>query len=127
MWYRFARLTCAAVSGGSLAVAARCLSDGACEVSTFGHEADGKPIELRILRNGQLKVQVTDLGATITSVTVPDLSGVPGEITLGFDDAKPYVDGLSPYFGCVVGRFANRISRGRFSRNGRGALHTGNQ
>ena len=60
-----------------------------------------------------------DFGATITSVTVPDRSGVLGEVTLGFDNASPYVEGRSPYFGCVAGRVANRIAGGRFALDGK--------
>jgi len=77
-----------------------------------------------------------DWGATITSVVVPDKHGVPGEVTLGFDDVVPYTDGRSPYFGCVAGRVANRTAQATFSvegkeyslaaNNGANHLHGGN-
>ncbi|KAL1528744.1 hypothetical protein AB1Y20_010076 [Prymnesium parvum] len=104
--------------------------------STFGYTASGAPITLRTIENGCLRVQVMDFGATITSVLVPDRRGTAGEVTLGFDDAKPYVDGQSPYFGCVAGRVANRIASGKFklfgkeyslaTNNGPNHLHGGN-
>ena len=81
--------------------------------------ADGKPILLRTIRRGKLQVQVLDFGATITSVRTPDKTGTPGEITLGFEDAAPYQDGRSPYFGCCAGRVANRIAGGKFTLDSR--------
>lgn len=71
--------------------------------------------------DGGLKVSVITLGATITSILSPDTNGVLGEVTLGFDNAMPYSDGTSPYFGCVAGRYANRIANGRFTLDGKEA------
>ena len=80
---------------------------------------DGQVVLERTLRNGPLEVKILDWGATITSVRTPDKSGVVGEITLGFNDLKPYVDGRSPFFGCVAGRVANRTANGRFTIDGK--------
>jgi len=81
----------------------------------------GEPIERYTLQHSEssLRVQVITLGATITSVLAPDASGNLGEVSLGFDDAAPYSDGTSPYFGCVAGRVANRIAKGSFSIDGK--------
>ena len=81
----------------------------------------GEPIERYTLQHSEssLRVQVITLGATITSVLAPDASGNLGEVSLGFDDAAPYSDGSSPYFGCVAGRVANRIAKGSFSIDGK--------
>jgi aldose 1-epimerase len=101
----------------------------------FGELADGRQIRLFTLRNASgASVQVMDLGATIVSLNVPDRVGRLGDVALGFDDPKAYLTD-SPYFGSVVGRYANRISRGQFSldgkdytlaiNNGPNALHGG--
>lgn len=69
--------------------------------------------------DGGIAVLVTPLGATITSIRTPGADGKLGEVTLGFDEAAPYHDGRSPYFGCVAGRVANRIANGKFTLNGK--------
>ena len=76
---------------------------------------------------GGLRVSIIDLGATITSVLCPDKDGSNDEITLGFDEAAPYGNGTSPYFGCVAGRYANRIAKGSFVLDGKAvSIHTNN-
>ena len=59
-----------------------------------------------------------DIGATIRTLEVPDRAGHLSDVALGFDHAAPYLNHTS-YFGAVVGRFANRISRGSFTLDGR--------
>jgi hypothetical protein len=59
----------------------------------LGKDPDGRLIVLRTIRNGPMRVRVLDWGATITSVQVPDKDGEVGEVTLGFDELSPYVDG----------------------------------
>lgn len=67
---------------------------------------------------GSVVVRVIPFGATITSVKAPDRSGALGEVTCGFDEDAPYVEGRSPYFGCVAGRVANRTAGGAFTLDG---------
>lgn len=77
---------------------------------------DGEAVELYTLRHaadGGIEVDIITLGATVVSLRAPDVSSVLGEVTLGFDEATPYRDGTSPYFGTVPGRCANRIAKGR--------------
>ena len=103
---------------------------------SFGSLASGEVVHRHILGFPEgLQVQIMTLGATITSVRVPDVNGQVGEVTLGFDEVRPYHDGTSPYFGCVAGRVANRICRGSFviggtqyslaTNNGPNHLHGG--
>ncbi|CAI7920368.1 unnamed protein product [Closterium sp. NIES-54] len=75
-------------------------------------------VRLFKLQRGGLTATITNLGATVTSLTVPDARGQLHDIALGFDTAQPYQDGTSPYFGCVVGRVANRIAGAQFNLNG---------
>ncbi|KAL1202720.1 hypothetical protein V5N11_018834 [Cardamine amara subsp. amara] len=70
------------------------------------------------LNNGTMQVKISNYGATITSLSVPDKNGKLADVVLGFDSVDPYVKGLAPYFGCIVGRVANRIKEGKFSLNG---------
>ena len=62
-------------------------------------------------------IEFLNLGGIITSIKTPDRDGHISDIALGFDDPKQYLDG-HPYFGAIVGRFANRIAGGTFSLGG---------
>ncbi|XP_050227602.1 uncharacterized protein LOC126677156 [Mercurialis annua] len=70
------------------------------------------------LNNGTIHLHLTNYGATITSLFVPDNQGKLDDIVLGFDSIEAYMKGNAPYFGCIVGRVANRIKDGKFSLNG---------
>lgn len=70
------------------------------------------------LNNGTMQVKVSNLGCTITSVYVPGKDGKLADVVLGFDTLEPYLKGAAPYFGCIVGRVANRIKDGKFSLDG---------
>ncbi|CAN1140748.1 Galactose mutarotase [Linum perenne] len=77
-----------------------------------------KQPELFELNNGYIKVKITNLGCTITSLEIPDKNGNKADVVLGFDFIEPYQKGAAPYFGCIVGRVANRIRDGKFSLDG---------
>jgi aldose 1-epimerase len=68
-------------------------------------------------QNG-MRVRVLEHGCTIVGVEVPDREGRLADVALGFSDASEYRR-RHPYFGCVVGRYGNRIAGGRFSLDGR--------
>src|ERR1700744_5857777 len=65
------------------------------------------------LDNGVLRVGILNLGATITSIEMPDRTGKKGNIVAGFARPDDYLQNTA-YLGCVVGRYANRIDAGRF-------------
>ncbi|XP_078152079.1 galactose mutarotase-like superfamily protein isoform X2 [Carex rostrata] len=71
--------------------------------------------EIFELTNGIITVKVCNWGATITSLLVPDSKGNVADVVLGFDTIDPYMQGEAPYFGCIVGRVANRIRDGKFT------------
>ncbi|XP_021292294.1 aldose 1-epimerase [Herrania umbratica] len=77
----------------------------------------GQP-EIFELNNGTMQVKITNYGCTVTSLSVPDKNGQLADVVLGFDTLEPYVQGASPFFGCIVGRVANRIKDGKFTLNG---------
>lgn len=80
---------------------------------------DGKPVYLYTLKNTSgMEVKVTNYGAIITSIIVPDRNGKMGDIVLGFDSLSGYT-AANPYFGALVGRYANRIAKGKFVLDGR--------
>ncbi len=80
---------------------------------------DGKPVGLYTLKNASgMEVDLTNYGATIVSIRTPDKNGVKADVALGYDSVQGYYNGGS-FFGCVVGRYANRIAKGKFSLNGK--------
>lgn len=84
----------------------------------FGETSEGKEVELYTFNNENgVELKVMTYGATIISLKVPDKNGQLGDIILGYDNLKDYVNN-SPYFGATVGRYANRIKRGLFTING---------
>jgi aldose 1-epimerase len=97
--------------------------------------ADPVPLEVQTMQNSNgVRISVTSLGGKITSLWVPDKTGVAGNIVLGYDTVAKYIAG-NPYFGAMIGRYGNRIAKGRFSldgqdyklatNNGANALHGG--
>ncbi|MFZ2054680.1 MAG: aldose epimerase family protein [Candidatus Aminicenantales bacterium] len=84
----------------------------------FGELPDGTPVDIFILTNGRgLKARLMTYGAILVSLEVPDRSGNPGDIVLGYDSLDGYVKN-DPYFGSIVGRYGNRIAKGRFTLDG---------
>lgn len=89
------------------------------ESAPFEVLPDGRQVNRWTLRNASgAELTVMDLGATILTLRVPDRDGQLDDVVLGFDHAAPYLTD-SPYFGAIVGRFANRIAQGRFTLDGR--------
>jgi aldose 1-epimerase len=78
----------------------------------------GQDVDIYTLTNSKgMEVKILTYGGIIQSVKVPDKSQHLGNVTLGFDNLDDYVSS-SPYFGCITGRYANRIALGQFSLNG---------
>ncbi|CAH9081897.1 unnamed protein product [Cuscuta epithymum] len=75
-------------------------------------------IEFYELKKGNISVKLTNWGASIVSVEVPDKSGKPIDIVLGYDSIKEYQADKN-YFGSVVGRVSNRIGNAEFKLNGK--------
>jgi aldose 1-epimerase len=81
-------------------------------------QVNGKSVRLHVLNNGRgMSVAISEYGATLTSVRVPDRRGEVGEVTLGHDHVDGYVH-HNAYLGSTVGRYANRLRAGRFSIDG---------
>jgi aldose 1-epimerase len=85
----------------------------------FGRLPDGRAVEQFTLTNaGGVEVRAIPYGAIITAVRVPDRDGRLDDVVFGFDSMPGYLVN-EPYFGAVVGRYANRIAAGRFTLEGK--------
>lgn len=89
-------------------------------VAAFNSTVDGQPTTLYVLKNsGRLQAAITNYGARVVSLLVPARNGVLTDVALGYDSIGPYVHGPETYFGAVVGRYGNRIAKGKFTLNGK--------
>jgi aldose 1-epimerase len=85
---------------------------------SFGKTADGQNVDLYTLRNVHgVEAKITNYGGIVTSLKVPDRRGKFDDVVLGFNDLDSYLKG-HPYFGAIIGRYGNRIAKGRFTLNG---------
>ena len=88
------------------------------EKEFFGQTPDGKQVELYTLTNTNgLKAKITNYGAILVSLEVPDRDGHLDDIALGFDNLDDYIE-RNPFFGATVGRYANRIGGAKFMLEG---------
>jgi aldose 1-epimerase len=102
----------------ALTLASACTRSQRVTREQFGKLPDGGSVELFTLTNRHgIEVRAMTYGAIITSIRTPDRHGTSADIVLGFDSLGGYLAG-SPYFGAVVGRYANRIAGGRFTLDG---------
>jgi len=103
----------------------------------FGTAPDGKPVDLYTLKNKHgMEVRAMTYGGAIVSIRVPDKKGHFDDVVLGFDKADDYTPKV-PYFGAIIGRYGNRIAKGKFALDGKeytlpindgpNSLHGGNK
>ena len=89
------------------------------DATKFSKEIDGKPTALYILQNKKgLEIAITNYGAKIISILVPDKNGKPTDVVLGHDSIDDYLSSEEAYFGAVCGRYGNRIAKGKFTLEG---------
>ncbi len=116
-----------------------CISnnDGKNYVKNFGYLKDGTASTVITLKNDQgTEISVSNFGASVTSIKTADRNGIFKNIVIGYPNVTPYEKG-TPYFGSTIGRFANRIAKGKFTidnveyslpiNNGNHHLHGGNK
>ena len=109
-----------ALIAGSLLVIAACARERGATIvrAPFGKLPDGTAVELFTLTNAHgVEVRAMTYGAIILSLRVPDRTGHPDDVVLGYDSLEGYLRS-SPYFGAIVGRYGNRIAGGRFALDG---------
>ncbi|WMC86206.1 aldose epimerase family protein [Streptomyces rochei] len=85
----------------------------------FGTLSDGTPVHRWTLERAGVRVRILSYGGIVQSAEVPDRDGNSACVVLGFDTLDGYVRHPEPYFGALVGRYANRIGGGRFPLDGR--------
>jgi len=85
---------------------------------SFGKLPDGTTVDSYTLTNKNgVEVKITNYGGIVVSLTAPDRNRRFADVVLGFNDLESYLKG-HPYFGSIIGRYGNRIAKGRFSLNG---------
>lgn len=90
----------------------------------FGHLPDGREVTIfTLLNNNNIKIKLTNYGAIITSIEMPDKEGDPENIVCGFENLETYLSNeylnSYPYFGAIIGRFGNRIAKGHLEIEGK--------
>lgn len=94
------------------------MKPAAVSARPFGKIADGAETSLYTLSNSKgMQVTITTYGARVVTLTAPDRNGKMADVTLGFDNLDGYLKD-NPYFGSIVGRYGNRIAKGRFKLDG---------
>jgi aldose 1-epimerase len=115
-------LLCALLLIGELSLAGSLRSQGMrgnIRKQSFGKTAGGEQIDLYSLTNKKgMEVSITNYGATVVTLRVPDRAGKAADVVLGFDTLEGYENGKA-YFGATVGRYGNRIGGGQFSIDGK--------
>jgi len=101
----------------------------------FSKLVGGKKISSYEIGNGQITAHFTNYGARIVSLWVANKDGVTTDVVVGFADIDSYLNSTEPYFGATIGRYGNRIAKGKFKldgieynvplNNGQNALHGG--
>lgn len=90
------------------------------DTAAFHDMVDGQRTSLYILKSKQgASAAVTNYGARLVSLLVPDKKGALTDVVLGYDSVGKYIHQPDTYFGAIVGRYGNRIARGRFRLNGK--------
>ncbi|MFE9177749.1 aldose epimerase family protein [Streptomyces sp. NPDC007126] len=84
----------------------------------FGRLADGTKVYRWSLENGGTRMKVLSYGGVVQSLEIPDRRGHYANVSLGFDNLDDYV-ARSPHFGALIGRYGNRIAKGRFTLDGK--------
>jgi aldose 1-epimerase len=121
-----ARRSLVYVSIALLVLAAGCsqsLNEGKGKMSIsksdFGVTKGGEKVDLYTLTNASGAVaKITNFGGTVTELWMPDRNGQMEDIVLGFNTVRPYEE-ISPYFGALIGRYGNRIGKGKFTLDGK--------
>jgi aldose 1-epimerase len=107
----------------SLLSAEACRTKGKAQPSmtktVFGRLPDGREVfQYTLTSRSGVTAQIINYGATVRSLGVPDRNGKMDDVVLGYDSLQSYIDGAS-YFGAIVGRYGNRIGKGRFQLDGK--------
>jgi aldose 1-epimerase len=86
--------------------------------ASFGKTKDGQSVDLYTLRNTKgMETKITNYGGIVVTLTAPDRDHKFADVALGYNDLESYMNPPFPYFGAIIGRYGNRIAKGRFTLN----------
>ena len=110
-----------ALAGLALAACEKKTETGATagmKKEAWGKLPDGRAVDLYTLTNGKgMEARIINFGGILVSLKVPDKTGAPVDVVLGFDTFDPYIKNPA-YFGALIGRYGNRIAHGEFKLDG---------
>ena len=90
------------------------------DAKNFRDTINGQLTDLYILQNSKgMKAAITNYGGRLVSLLVPDKNGRLTDVVVGFKSVKDYVNSTEPYFGATIGRYGNRIAKGKFTLDGK--------
>ena len=89
------------------------------KASNFQTQIEGKSTDLYLLKNEHIEVYITNYGGRIVSLLTRDKTGLMGDVVLGFKSIADYQKANTPFHGCLVGRYSNRIAKGKFELEGK--------
>jgi len=84
----------------------------------FGQTSDGTAYLYTVKNKNGMEVSISNYGGIITNLKTPDKNGAMADVVLGFDSLSGYLSSANPYFGGIIGRYGNRIAKGKFTLNG---------
>lgn len=107
------------ITGFGVAGSATSYAGGRATIAkeAWGTTAGGQAVDRYTLTAGKIRVKILTYGGILQTIAVPDRHGKIANVSLGFDNLADY-ETKSPYFGCITGRYANRIALGRFTLDG---------
>jgi aldose 1-epimerase len=119
LYFALGLLVCVAAMAAEARQKAGGKMKASVEKRDFGRTTDGVSVDLYVLTNATgSKAMVTNYGAILTELHVPDHNGKLGDVVLGFSKLEDYLAG-HPFFGATVGRVTNRIAKGKFTLDGK--------
>ena len=90
------------------------------DAKNFEGDVNGKPVKLYTLKNSKgASVAITNYGGRVVSLLVPNNKGTFTDVVLGYDSLKTYQKPKEPFFGAIIGRYGNRIAKGKFTLDGK--------
>ncbi len=90
------------------------------DAAAFRDTINNQSTDLYVLQNGKgMKAAITNYGGRLVSLLVPDKNGKLTDVVVGFKSVKDYVNSTEPYFGATIGRYGNRIAKGKFTLDGK--------
>ena len=95
------------------------LAQASVTKKAYGKMPDGTPVDVYVVKDGDIEAHIITYGATVVSLTTPDRNHKSADIVLGYDSLDGYLSKGNPFFGAIIGRYANRIASAKFPLDGK--------